>query len=35
VSVLHGYDIGIASSWTAKKFNAPPGAWRTGGQGAQ
>lgn len=35
VSVLHGYDIGIASSWTAKKFNAPPGAWRTGGQRAQ
>jgi uncharacterized RDD family membrane protein YckC len=35
VSVMHGYDIGIASNWTARNFNAPPGTWRTGGKGAQ
>lgn len=35
VGVMHGYDIGIASSWTTKNFNAPPGAWRTEGKGAQ
>jgi len=35
VNVVHGYDIGIASSWTAKNFNAPPGAWQTAGQDAR
>lgn len=30
VTLIHGYDIGIASKWSAKTFNASPGAWRQG-----
>lgn len=28
VTLIHGYDIGIASNWSASTFNAPPGDWR-------
>lgn len=28
VSIVRGYDIGIASSWHARTFNGPPEAWR-------
>jgi uncharacterized RDD family membrane protein YckC len=28
VTLIRGFDIGIASSWNAKTFNAPPHAWR-------
>lgn len=28
VMLIRGFDIGIASSWSAKTFNASPGAWR-------
>lgn len=27
VTLVHGYDIGIASDWNAKTFDGPPGAW--------
>lgn len=30
VTLMRGYDIGIAASWNARTFNAPPGAWRDG-----
>jgi hypothetical protein len=28
VTLVHGYDIGIASHWNTKTFDGPPGAWR-------
>lgn len=28
VTLVHGYDIGIASRWTSKTFNGSPGDWR-------
>jgi hypothetical protein len=28
VTLIHGYDIGIASNWSVTTFNAPPGDWR-------
>ena len=27
VTLIRGYDIGIASNWSIKTFNAPPGRW--------
>jgi uncharacterized RDD family membrane protein YckC len=30
VALLHGYDIGIASSWNSKIFNGSPDDWRQG-----
>lgn len=28
VTLVHGYDIGIANSWSANTFNGSPGQWR-------
>jgi len=28
VTLVHGYDIGIASNWDTKTFNGPPGDWQ-------
>lgn len=30
VTIMHGYDIGIASSWSTTTFDASPDAWREG-----
>ena len=30
VTLMHGYDIGIASSWSTRTYNGSPGAWRDG-----
>jgi uncharacterized RDD family membrane protein YckC len=30
VTLMHGYDIGIASSWSTRTYNASPDAWRDG-----